>query len=66
VIKSSIPKDDEAAAMAAMFQAQTAHWEETQQQMTQLVSRFCGFIFVVVAQCLMNLIFVSFHITSHP
>lgn len=40
VIKpSTITKDDEAAAMAAMFQAQTANWEETQEKMSQLVSR---------------------------
>ena len=31
--------EDEAAAMAAMFQAQTANWEETQEKMSQLVSR---------------------------
>ena len=30
--------DDEAAAMAAMFQAQSANWEETQEKMSQLVS----------------------------
>jgi hypothetical protein len=30
--------------MAAMFKAQTANWEETQEKMTQLVSRLCGFI----------------------
>jgi protein MPE1 len=29
--------------MAAMFQAQTANWEETQEKMTQLVSRLRGF-----------------------
>lgn len=29
---------DEAAAMAAMFQAQSANWEETQEKMSQLVS----------------------------
>ncbi|KAJ7116047.1 DWNN domain-containing protein [Mycena epipterygia] len=28
--------DDEASAMAAMFQAQTANWEETQEKMSQL------------------------------
>jgi len=33
-------KDDEAAAMAAMFQAQSANWEETQEKMSQLVSPF--------------------------
>jgi len=32
--KSSATKDDEAAAMAAMFQAQTANWEETQEKMS--------------------------------
>ncbi|EKM50470.1 uncharacterized protein PHACADRAFT_263782 [Phanerochaete carnosa HHB-10118-sp] len=32
---STITKDDEAAAMAAMFQAQTANWEETQEKMSQ-------------------------------
>ena len=31
-------KDDEMAAMAAMFQAQSANWEETQEKMSQLVS----------------------------
>jgi hypothetical protein len=31
-------KGDEAAAMAAMFQAQSANWEETQEKMSQLVS----------------------------
>jgi hypothetical protein len=30
----------EAAAMAAMFQAQSANWEETQEKMSQLVSPF--------------------------
>ncbi|TFK39808.1 DWNN domain-containing protein [Crucibulum laeve] len=33
-VKSSVTKDDEAAAMAAMFQAQTANWEETQEKMS--------------------------------
>jgi len=32
--KSSVAKDDEAAAMAAMFQAQSANWEETQEKMS--------------------------------
>lgn len=36
-------KDDEAAAMAAMFQAQTQNWEETQEKMSQLVSPFAAF-----------------------
>lgn len=29
--------------MAAMFQAQTANWEETQEKMTQLVLPYTGF-----------------------
>jgi protein MPE1 len=41
---SAITNDEEAAAMAAMFQAQTANWEETQEKMTQLVSHPCGFV----------------------
>ncbi|KAL4072786.1 DWNN domain-containing protein [Scleroderma yunnanense] len=32
--KNSVTKEDEAAAMAAMFQAQTANWEETQEKMS--------------------------------
>lgn len=35
VAKSSVATDDEAAAMAAMFQAQSANWEETQEKMSQ-------------------------------
>jgi len=31
-------QSDELAAMAAMFQAQSANWEETQEKMSQLVS----------------------------
>ena len=42
-IKSSVTKDDEAAAMAAMFQASAANWEETQEKMSQLVSPPNGF-----------------------
>lgn len=37
VISNNIAKEDEAAAMAAMFQAQTANWEETQEKMSQSV-----------------------------
>lgn len=33
-VKSAVTKDDEAAAMAAMFQAQSANWEETQEKMS--------------------------------
>lgn len=35
VLKSSVATGDEAAAMAAMFQAQSANWEETQEKMSQ-------------------------------
>ncbi|GLB41936.1 putative DWNN [Lyophyllum shimeji] len=33
-IKSSVTTEDEQAAVAAMFQAQTANWEETQEKMS--------------------------------
>ncbi|KDR80721.1 hypothetical protein GALMADRAFT_241139 [Galerina marginata CBS 339.88] len=33
-VGSSVTKDDEAAAMAAMFQAQTQNWEEAQEKMS--------------------------------
>jgi hypothetical protein len=42
--KSAVTKDDEQAAMAAMFQAQTANWEETQEKMSQLVLRLGAFV----------------------
>lgn len=35
VLKSSVATEDEATAMAAMFQAQSANWEETQEKMSQ-------------------------------
>ncbi|EIN06104.1 DWNN-domain-containing protein [Punctularia strigosozonata HHB-11173 SS5] len=38
-VVNNVTDSDEAAAMAAMFQAQTASWEETQEKMSQLVSR---------------------------
>lgn len=41
--KSTVTKEEELAAMAAMFQAQSANWEETQEKMSQLVSPFTGF-----------------------
>jgi len=43
VLSSNIAKEDEQAAMAAMFQAQTANWEETQEKMSQLVSLLGAF-----------------------
>lgn len=55
-VKSAVTKDDEAAAMAAMFQAQTANWEETQEKMSQLVSPACGFPVYVVERLLMNVV----------
>jgi len=36
-VASSVAKGDEAAAMAAMFKAQTENWEETQEKMSQSV-----------------------------
>jgi hypothetical protein len=41
-VKSNVANDDEAAAMAAMFQAQSANWEEAQEKMSQLVG--CTFV----------------------
>ncbi|KAG6821425.1 hypothetical protein H0H93_010149 [Arthromyces matolae] len=41
-MKSAIANEDEQAAVAAMFQAQTANWEETQEKMSQLVSPYTG------------------------
>ncbi|EAU90508.1 zinc knuckle domain-containing protein [Coprinopsis cinerea okayama7 len=34
-VKSAVVKEDEAAAMAAIFSAQTQNWEETQEKMSQ-------------------------------
>ncbi|EPT00749.1 hypothetical protein FOMPIDRAFT_1122067 [Fomitopsis schrenkii] len=36
-VKSVVTKEDEATAMAAMFQAQTQNWEETQEKMSHAV-----------------------------
>ena len=55
-MKSSITNDDEKAAVAAMFQAQTANWEETQEKMSQLVLPRVGFV-IVVDFSLMNIAF---------
>ncbi|KNZ74509.1 hypothetical protein J132_06463 [Termitomyces sp. J132] len=41
-IKTAIADEDEQAAVAAMFQAQTANWEETQEKMSQLVFPYMG------------------------
>ncbi|KAH8093273.1 DWNN domain-containing protein [Cristinia sonorae] len=53
---SNITKEDEAAAMAAMFQAQTANWEETQEKMSQLVSRLSAFLVYSSSVILMNFV----------
>ncbi|OBZ73552.1 putative RING finger protein P8B7.15c [Grifola frondosa] len=63
-VKSAVTKEDEAAAMAAMFQAQTANWEETQEKMSQLVSHPCGFLVYVVGCLLMNVLSAFIHIVS--
>lgn len=65
-VKSAVTKDDEAAAMAAMFQAQTANWEETQEKMSQLVSRLCGFPVDVVELFLMHVILFSVRFVAVP
>lgn len=55
--------DDEASAMAAMFQAQTANWEETQEKMSQFVLLLA----VYIVAYLMNYIWFflsSFHFRS--
>lgn len=57
VISNNITKGDEAAAMAAMFQAQTANWEETQEKMSQLVLPFGAF-------CLRSSAFSNEHFLS--
>ncbi|KAJ3929921.1 MAG: DWNN domain-containing protein [Lentinula lateritia] len=41
-VKTNVANDDETAAMAAMFQAQSANWEEAQEKMSQSVD--CSFI----------------------
>ena len=53
-------KGDEAAAMAAMFQAQTQNWEEAQEKMSQLVLPIAGFCLYVVQNLMMNLFFLFF------
>ena len=63
-LKSVVTKEDEQAAMAAMFQAQTANWEETQEKMSQFVSRFSALLSYVVDPYLMNVIFRSEEHTS--
>lgn len=56
--KSAATQSDEAAAMAAMFQAQTANWEETQEKMSQLVfPAYAGFLFRSRSVYLMNVVF---------
>ena len=45
-VASNVTKEDEAAAMAAMFQAQSQNWEETKERMSQSVSPLRGFHFL--------------------
>ena len=58
-------KGDEAAAMAAMFQAQTQNWEEAQEKMSQLVLPIAGFCLYVVQYLMMNVFFPSFFLQSN-
>ena len=64
--------DDEAAAMAAMFQAQSANWEETQEKMSQFVfPAEAGFLSCSTQNYLMNSLSFSFPLeqrasTSNP
>ncbi|KAE9394722.1 DWNN-domain-containing protein [Gymnopus androsaceus JB14] len=39
-VKNNVTNEDEAAAMSAMFQAQTANWEEAQEQMSHATRIF--------------------------
>ena len=72
VLKSSVATEDEATAMAAMFQAQSANWEETQEKMSQFVSPAkAGSLSCSIQDCLMNSRFFSFlleprALTSNP
>ena len=43
--------------MAAMFQAQTQNWEETQEKMSQLVLPIAGFCLYVVQNLMINVFF---------
>jgi hypothetical protein len=43
-IATNIAQGDEAAAIAAMFQAQDANWDETQEKMSQFVSALVAFL----------------------
>ena len=58
--------DDEAAAMAAMFQAQSANWEETQEKMSQLVFPVePGSLSCSTQDCLMDFLFFYFPLEPH-
>ena len=45
-VMTSATNTDEAAAVAAMFKAQTDVWEETQEKMSQSVHPFRDFVFL--------------------
>ena len=49
-VTSAAADSDEAAALAAMFQMQSANWEETQEKMSQSVPT----LLVVAVVCLNN------------
>lgn len=47
---SQIVKEDEAAALAAMFKVQSENWEEAQERMSQLVLPPMGFHLCTIIQ----------------
>ncbi|KAJ7224243.1 DWNN domain-containing protein [Mycena pura] len=52
--KTPAVDDDEASAMAAMFQAQTANWEETQEKMSQFVLLLAVYIVAYLMNYICN------------
>ncbi|KAF9026375.1 DWNN-domain-containing protein [Hymenopellis radicata] len=59
IVAAAGATDDEAAAMAAMFQAQTANWEEAQEKMSQFVAPSRASI-CLVARSLMTFFLLYF------
>lgn len=67
-VGSHIAQGDEAAAMAAMFQAQSQNWEETQEKMSQLVLPFEGFYLycrIVSNELCLHFVVCCFTHTAH-
>jgi protein MPE1 len=65
VLKSLVATDDEAVAMAAMFQAQSANWEETKEKMSQFVFPVdAGSLFCSISDCLMGSCFLSLSVRA--